>query len=190
MMRWCISLLWKKGQLVRQRNALVAVIVVTLGISIAASQQTKGPPAGTLVIDGRKGIHQFPEWFIWEQTFVSLDADQSRSRIPLNIQLGVSASDLTVLMAELKRFHEAQAILLNALRNAKVRALGSRGLLEPAVREAQLAYRYQLLEIKSRVITALSRKGAEGLRAWIENRLSKTKLHLRGQSIAYFGLPR
>ena len=63
------------------RFARFAVVVV---LSASAGIVAQGLPSGTVVIDGRKNPEKFPEWYIWEQTFLRLELC-SAARLKLNL---------------------------------------------------------------------------------------------------------
>lgn len=170
---------------------VVPLTFVILGVSVGAFQQ-KGPPSGTVVIDGGTAGTVFPEWYVWQQTFLSLDVDTSQSRIPFHEELGVSEADLKVLMKEVQAFRQVRSVLAKQIAETQnsLRSQGKRaGEIEAAVDALNLDYRYKLLDGRQRIMERLSPESMLGLRSWIDQRMRGTTVHLRGRAIKNFHLP-
>ena len=171
---------------------LVALALAAACFSGPAWALQRQGTSGSLVIDGSKNPELFPEWFIWQQTFIALDRDGSNARIPVHVELGVSETEAQYLMTEVKGFQDLQAILAKQIREARSTLTAQNkpeGQIRDAIQAHELEYRYKLLEARQRIYEKLSPESMVGLRGWIDRRMSGTKAHLRGRALQYFHLP-
>src|SRR5262245_31033675 len=164
----------------------------SLGLTAVTSVgQAKGPPLGTVVIDGRVNPELFPEWYVWEQAFLAL-ARTNDVKETLTVGVGLSDAEAILLTAEVTQFQRRQTTLANQLAETK-KSLIAQDKREVEIRDAtqavELRYRYDILEARQRLYDRLSADGILALRNWTDGRMRTTKVLLRGRAATYFRLP-
>lgn len=171
----------------------LAVVTSLIAAPIPSSQRANSIPGEVVIIDGSKGIEQFPEWYAWELLFHSLGRTHLSEKALLHERLGLSLSELDLLMTERKRFLDNEVELANKLKETRSR-LQATGKDEEEIRDAtlnvNLEYRFRILEARERLLQQLSPDGYLSLRGWLSKQLAGTTVQLRARAIKEFRLPR
>lgn len=168
-------------------KTLVAVGIAIIGCTLPLASAQRAATQ-SLVIDGSRNPELIPEWYIWEQTFLAIGRDAAGIRR----KVAIDDDAVKVLLVEGKRFDAAQAVLAEQLRSTRA-TLTQQRKSEDAIRDAtdahELDYRYKILEARLRISETLAPENMLILRAWIDQQMAHTKIHLRGRALKIFQLP-
>jgi hypothetical protein len=133
------------------RNSIGLVVLLSfLPCGIATIQGRTAQKE--VVIDDSKTPERFPEWFIWEGVFQTLEG-QSRPGTTSNA-LGVSEAEYAVLLKLTRRFsqnRERTEEQLITRRAALIAAKKNENEIRDAEIETELQYRHQILALRASV---------------------------------------
>jgi len=177
-----------------KRCLLGLVVACATQLHAEAIQAPTGSDPEEVVLDGSKNPDIFPEWFVWEHTlqWVGGAGAAGTRPVPLRQELGVSRTELTFLLEEVRKLKLLQVILASQLSETRTAEHG-KGKSEEQIRDAtetvNLAYRYKILEARQRIYDRLSPASLIRLRSWMSEIMKGTTVQLRGRAIKAFRYP-